>query len=81
METIILVISIGLINILCFFIGARVGQKVVRNEPIEMPKINPIEMYKDKQEKKEAEQQIKEIEIMLQNIDNYGTNKKQQEIK
>jgi hypothetical protein len=80
-EAIILIAVVGILNIVCFFVGAKVGQKVVNKETIKLPKINPMEIYKDKQEKREAEQEIKEIEIMLQNIDNYGTNKKQQEIK
>lgn len=81
METILLIAVIGTMNILCFFVGARVGQKVVNKEEIKLPTINPIELYKEHQEKKEAENDIKELELTLQNIDNYGTNKKQIEIK
>lgn len=81
METILLIAVIGTMNILCFFIGARVGQKVMNKEEIKLPTINPIELYKESQEKRETEKDIKELELTLQNIDNYGTNKKQIEIK
>lgn len=72
METILLVVTIGLINVFCFLIGAKVGQKVVRQETIE---INPIKaVNKAIEEHKEA--LIKDAEdeyykAIYSNIDNY----------
>lgn len=72
METILLTITICLNSVVCFIIGAKVGQKVVRQEPIE---INPVKAvnkaiteHKDKKEK-EAEDEF--YKAILQNIDNY----------
>ena len=42
METIILIISIGIMNILCFFIGAKIGQKVIKGEEIKAPDISKL---------------------------------------
>ena len=44
-ETLILIISIEFMNILCFFVGARVGQKVVNNKELNLP--NPIKAIKE----------------------------------
>ena len=74
METIILVISIGIMNILCFFIGAKVGQKVVKGEDIKLP--NPIKAIEETKEtwefKKEQDEENERLKIQLENIDNYN---------
>jgi len=68
METLIICLS----NLLCFIVGAKVGQKIVRQEPIE---INPVKaVNKAIEEHKEA--LIKDAEdeyyrTVMQNIDNY----------
>lgn len=74
METIILVLSIGIMNILCFFIGAKVGQKVIKGEDIKLP--NPIKAIEETKEswefKKEQEEENERLKIQLENIDNYN---------
>lgn len=74
METIILVISIGIMNILCFFIGAKVGQKVIKGEDIKLP--NPIKAIEETKEtwefKKEQEETNERLQIELENINNYN---------
>ena len=42
METILLVLAVGFIAIVSFFVGAKVGQKVVRGESIETPLRSPL---------------------------------------
>lgn len=71
-EIIFLMLSIGLLNVLCFFIGARVGQKVVKNEDIKLP--NPIEAVKTYEEKKEEEEAYKKLQEDLEQINNYDGN-------
>lgn len=81
METIILIISIGIMNILCFFIGAKVGQKVVKGEIIGMPKIEPIKAIREYNESKEVVKQQERERIINENIDNYdGTSLGQQDV-
>lgn len=73
--------SIGVLNILCFLIGVKTGSNVVNNEPIKIPKIkSPMEIYKEKEALKEYEQEMNDISKSLENIDNYGSDKPQQEI-
>ena len=80
-ETLILIISIGIMTILCFFIGAKVGQKVVKGETIEMPKIEPIKAIREYNESKEVVKQQERERIINENIDNYdGTSLGQQDV-
>lgn len=67
----LLMALISLSNIACFLIGAKVGQKVVKGEPVELPTINPMEVYREHQERKEAERVQEQVETIMRNIDNY----------
>lgn len=81
LDTVILIASIGIINTLCFLIGAKIGQKVVRQEPIELPKIEPIKTIREFNEKKEITKLQERERIISENIDNYdGTSIGQQNI-
>lgn len=78
---ILLVVSVGVINILCFFIGAKVGQKVTNNEPLKLPNLNPIKAIEDYKENKEYEEDKERFNTMLDNINNYdGTGLGQKDI-
>lgn len=72
METILLIITIGLNNALMFVLGAKVGQKVVRQETIE---INPIKAVnkaiEEHKEIKAKEEEDEYYKALYQNIDNY----------
>lgn len=80
METIILVMLMGVMNLLAFLIGARTGQKVVNKEPIELPTINPMTLYKEHKENKEVQRAQEVMNKNLDNINNYsgdGSNQKE----
>ena len=80
-DTLILIISIGIMNILCFFIGAKVGQKVVKGETLEIPKIEPIRAIREHNEKQEILRLQEKDRIISENIDKYdGTSLGQQDI-
>lgn len=76
-ETIILIAVVSILNTVCFFIGAKVGQKVSNNETIKLPTLNPMEIYKEQESKRELSKEMEEIEKTLENINNYGTEKPQ----
>lgn len=81
METVLTIIAVGTLNVACFFIGSRIGQKVAKGEPIEMPNINPIEKIQEHKDKKQARAEKDRIETILQNIDNYnGTSAGQKDV-
>lgn len=79
-ETILLVAVVGTLIIVAFFSGAKIGQKVANNEPIETPTINPFKAYQEHIEQKEVQDEMDKLEKTLANIDNYGTNKPQMKI-
>ena len=85
MEGLFLVVFLvvfPLSNILGFLIGARVGQKVVKGEEVELPKIDPMEAVRERREKKEAELKQNEFDKILRNVDRYdGTANGQEDVR
>lgn len=82
---IILVSSIA--NVLCFYIGAKISQKIENRESIKYDDIKPditLDPRKRHLKKEEEEKQRKEmekLEIIMQNIENYdGTDYKQEDV-
>lgn len=80
-DTILLIVAVALINVLSFTIGAKIGQKVVKGEKIELPKVNPIEVYREHQEKKAVAEELDKIETIMRNIERYdGTEAGQEDV-
>ena len=68
METILLIFAIGTINALCFFLGAKVGQKVVRGETIESPLKSPAEALREAKSNYEYRQEQDKWQTVSDNI-------------
>lgn len=80
MEALLLLIM-GATNVICFVLGARVGQKVVRGEPVELPTINPAEIIQQKRERREAQEEQDKVSVILQNAERYdGTSNGQKDV-
>lgn len=80
MEVLLLLVM-GVTNILCFMIGAKVGQKVVKGEEVQFPSLDPLKSYREHQDRKEAQQVQKAVDVIMQNIEAYnGTADGQQEV-
>jgi hypothetical protein len=81
---ILLILTISILNIVCFFIGAKIGQKTVKGENIEAPnlsKLNPMNIYREHEEKKEAQREKEKLEVILGNIERYdGTGARQEDV-
>ena len=78
---VLLLAVLSLSNILCFLIGARVGQKVNKGEEVQLPTVNPMELYREKQAQKEADRVKEKYDTIMRNIDNYdGTSNRQEEV-
>ena len=82
MDTLLLLCT-GIINVMCFIIGAKVGQQSAKGERIEVP--NPVEAIKESREKRIADRETKKernrIETIMRNIDSYdGTSSNQRDI-
>lgn len=78
---ILLVLVVGALNVVCFLLGAKVGMSVVKGEPIELPSINPLKVYREREDKKEAEREQEKLDTILQNIEAYdGTGANQKDV-
>ena len=71
MDIVLLLAIASLSNVACFVIGAKVGQKVAKDEPIETPAVNPFKAYREMQQQKEEEAAKNKIDTILRNIDNF----------
>lgn len=80
MEALLLLVM-GATNILCFIVGARVGQKVTKGEEVELPSVNPMDAIREHQEKKEAQREQDRVDTILRNIEGYdGTSYGQEDV-
>ena len=81
MEALLLIVM-GAVNIACFMIGAKVGQQTAKGEKVELPTVNPMQAYREKAARKEAQREQDRLDTILRNIENYdGTGRGQEEVK
>lgn len=80
MEILILAM-VSLSNIVCFLIGAKVGQTVIRGEEIKTPVVSPMEAARSHKAKKEAQYEQDRMDTILRNIESYdGTERGQEDV-
>ena len=80
MEALILIIA-GAMNIACFYVGAKVGQSVIKGEKIETPTLSPINLVKKHNDEKQAEAEQNKIDAIMRNIESYdGTSRGQEDV-
>lgn len=76
-----LVLTVGVLCIGCFMIGAKVGQTVSKGENIKLPTVNPIEAYREHENKKNARAEQDRLDAIMRNIERYnGTAEGQEDI-
>ena len=73
---------VGTLNIVCFFIGAKVGQTVANGKEIQTPTVkSPLEAIREHQENKEARKEQERLDTILRNVENYdGTANHQEDV-
>lgn len=80
MEVLLLLVM-GIANIVCFVIGAKVGQAVRKGEDIKTPTVNPVKAYREHEAKKEAQMEQNRIDTIMRNIEGYdGTGRGQEDV-
>ena len=78
---ILLVLTIGALCIFSFTIGAQVSQAVKNGENIKLPTVNPIEAYREHEQKKAAREEQERLDTIMRNIESYdGTADKQEDV-
>ena len=55
MEVLLIIAAVAASNIVCFMVGAKVGQAVSKGEEVKLPTVNPLEAVREHNAKKEAE--------------------------
>ncbi len=81
MDTSLMILTLGFVNLACFLMGATVGQAASKGEKIATPTVNPIKAYREHEAKKEAQMEQNRIDTILQNIEKYdGTGKGQEDV-
>ena len=77
METLLVILLILLLivscagNIACFVIGARVGQKVVCGERIELPEVNPVKAMRERESEKKLSAEKDRMNTIMENLERY----------
>ena len=77
------VLIVGALNIVCFLVGARVGQQVAKGQDIKVPtiSINPMEKIRERQNRVAAEIEQDKMATIMHNIEAYdGTGAGQKEV-
>jgi hypothetical protein len=78
---VVLVLTVGVLCIGCFIIGAKVGQTVSKGEDIKLPTVNPIEAYREHENKKNAKMEQERLDTIMRNIEAYdGTGNRQEDL-
>ena len=78
---VLLILTVGALCVLCFLIGAKVGQTVSRGEDVKLPTVNPMKAYKEYEAKREAEREQDKVNMILRNIESYdGTANGQKDV-
>lgn len=79
--TILISILISTINLLCFYFGVRIGQKVAKKEEIKLEGLNPVKVIETINQSNEDRKEQERMRIIAENIDAYdGTGLGQQDI-
>lgn len=77
----LLILTTGALCIVCFFLGAKLGQTAAKGEEIKLPTVNPMEIIREHRDKKAAEMEQDRINTIMQNIENYdGTENGQKDV-
>ena len=79
--TALLLAIVSLSNIICFVVGAKVGQTIVKGEMVATPNFNPLKAYQEKQINKAVKLEEEKKNKILRNIERYdGTSKGQEDV-
>ena len=74
MDIFLIILAVGALSVVCFFVGAKVGQTASRGEEIKLP--NPIdaviERHEQREARREAAQEAERLDVILDNINNYN---------
>lgn len=65
------ILATGTLCIVCFLIGAKVGQTAASGKEIKVPTINPVKVVAEYKDSKGYKEQQERFNTMMDNINNY----------
>lgn len=68
---VLLLLTMGAMNITCLVIGVKIGQQVAKGEPVKVGIPNPVSVIRGHQAEKEANRERNKMETILHNIERY----------
>ena len=78
---ILMILTVGVLCVVCFLIGAKVGQAASKGEPIELPRFDPLKAIREREGRKEAKRERDKYDTIMRNIENYdGTGRGQEDV-
>lgn len=81
MELILTMAIMGAVCIMCFYVGAKVGQTASKGQTIHVPVKSPVQLYHEHEERREVEREKDRLDTIMGNIERYdGTSCGQKEI-
>jgi hypothetical protein len=81
MDTTLLILVVGTLNVVCFFLGAKVGQSAKEGKEIDIPIKTPMALVREHQDSKKAKKEQERLEALYRNIERYdGTSNGQEDI-
>jgi hypothetical protein len=74
MEALLLILLLAVVaalNIVCFMVGANVGQKVSKGESIEITSASPQKAVREHKAHKEADMEQNRVDTIMRNVEAY----------
>lgn len=76
---ILLVLSTGLMCLVCFIAGAIFGQP--KGKHLSVPVSNPVKAHREKESREQAQKEQQKLEVIMRNIEAYdGTERGQEDV-
>lgn len=71
MESLLLIVMVSTLNIVCFFVGVKTGQKTSKGEEIKIPEVNLMQFVRERNERKVRKSEQDRFDTIMRNIEKY----------
>lgn len=75
------IMAVGLLTLFTLVCGVKIGQTTAKGEDVKLPNINPMEAYREREDKKHAKMEQEKLDTIMRNIEAYdGTGNRQEDL-
>ena len=71
MESLAIVLAVGVMNILCFLVGVNVRQKVDKGEPVKVAPPDIVAAVREHKQQVADDAEKERLDTILRNVDSY----------